>query len=79
MNCEKLLISWRIIYRGVFMVLCGIGVVGFLGSLLCILIAQNFDSQTMTSVRFPLSVVAGVCVDRNGDIYCISNNYKRIF
>lgn len=78
MNYKKLLITWRIIYRGVFTVLLGVGIVGFVGSLPCTIIAQYFDSQIMTSVRFPLSVVPGVCVDRNGDIYCISNNYKRI-
>lgn len=75
---EKTKPLWKSLLRVVLIFIGIIGATGFLAGFVCAVASRTVNPQTLTSVRFPLSVVDGACVDRDGNIYCITDFYKRI-
>ena len=62
------------------MILFGlIGIFGFMGGFVSTIAARGVNDDTLTAtVRFPLSIVKGACIDSSGRIYCLTDFYKRI-
>lgn len=69
---------WKRIVRTILIIIGIIGGVGFINGFICGSVSSYVDPQTLTSVRFPLSYIDDAVVDRNGNIYCITDYYKRI-